>query len=120
MDAIEEERRRRFKEVSNASDPHGMYLLYEVVSTYRGQREDREGHHQDITIEIHFDGRDYHVEICDSRGRVAWGVHDPKLEEALDSIGWVDLDEDPRKLAERGGRASVGSWSQSDVAHRRP
>jgi hypothetical protein len=108
-----EEELQRFKAVRDASDPHGVDQLYQVTS-YRGQREDSRGKHQDLTIEVQFNG-EFHVEVSDEKGRVAWGIHHPELAEALATIGWDDLDEDSHVLAERGQRACPGSWSQSDV-----
>ena len=51
MEPVEQEQRRRFKAVQAAREPHGMWSLCELT-TYKGEREDADGRHQDITMRI--------------------------------------------------------------------
>ena len=109
MDWFDEEQ-GRFKAVQAACEPHRIWSVYQLT-TYRGEREDAEGKHQDITIEVRFDGN-YHVEVFDGKGRVAWGGHHKDFYGALETVGWDDLDKDMERF-ERP-RASPGSMSRDD------
>ncbi|HEV2029565.1 MAG TPA: hypothetical protein VGS16_13720 [Candidatus Dormibacteraeota bacterium] len=101
---------RRFKAVLDACEPRRMSSLYQVT-TYKCEREDSDGKHQDITIEVRFDGN-YHVEVSDGRGRVAWGGHAQDFTRALETVGWDDLDRDFKPFEQP--RSSPGSMSIAD------
>ena len=76
----------------------GAAELYHVT-TFKGERDDKDGKHQQLTVEIKDGGPlgpggQYHVTARTSDGRSATGNGHDKLDWALSAVHWEDLDRD--------------------------